>query len=215
MELNNKVKELEDELKVLKAEIRNVLLDIREVILEKNNPLAEEHESAFIRMDLNTTARAMAAEAAGREAAKAVDDAAKSDDEKADEEEPKDEQPKDEEKPKGKGLRKGKESKESETTEPEAPVDTPLDPAEIPLMFRAPAAAPTAALGLATWVVDAMKALGPHQLDRVIAIHRLCGNLPPNVSEALTHLQELIRTSEGEEPPWLDALQELDKIASP
>jgi hypothetical protein len=60
-----------------------------------------------------------------------------------------------------------------------------------------------------------MKALGPHQLDRVIAIHRLCGNLPPNVSEALTHLQELIRTSEGEEPPWLDALQELDKIASP
>jgi chemotaxis protein histidine kinase CheA len=221
MELNNKVKELEDELKVLKAEIRNVLLDIREVILEKHNPLAEEHESAFIRMDLNTTARAMAAEAAGREAAKAVDEAEskaddeKADKEKADEEEPKEEKPKDEEKPKGKGLRKGKGSKESEKTEPETPVVAPLDPAEIPLMFRAPAAAPTPALGLATWVVDAMKALGPHQLDRVIAIHRLCGNLPPNVSEALTHLQELIRTSEGEEPPWLDALQELDKIASP
>lgn len=213
MELNNKVKELEDELKVLKAEIRNVLLDIREVILEKNNPLAEkEHESAFIRMDLNTTARAMAAEAAGREAGKAVEEADKADDEKA---EAKKEEAKDEEKPKGKGLRKGKESKESEKTEPEAPVDAPLDPAEIPLMFRTPAAAPTPALGLATWVVDAMKALGPHQLDRVIAIHRLCGNLPPNVSEALSHLQELIRTSEGEEPPWLGALQELDKIASP
>ncbi len=211
MELNNKVKELEDELKVLKAEIRNVLLDIREVILEKHNPLAEqEHESAFIRMDLNTTARAMAAEAAGREAGKAVEEAGK-----ADEEEPKEEKPKDEEKPKGKGLRKGTGSKESEKTEPETPVVAPLDPAEIPLMFRAPAAAPTPALGLATWVVDAMKALGPHQLDRVIAIHRLCGNLPPNVSEALTHLQELIRTSEGDEPPWLDALQELDKIASP
>jgi hypothetical protein len=207
MELNNKVKELEDELKVLKAEIRNVLLDIREVILEKHNPLAEEHESAFIRMDLNTTARAMAAEAAGREAAKAVDEAGKADGEEADEE-----KPKEEEKPKGKG--KGKGSKEAPKAEPEVPVDAPLEPAEIPPMYRAYTSGPASALGLATWVIDAMKAIGPHQLDRVIAIQRLCGNLPPNVSEALSHLQELIRTSEGEEPPWLGALQDLDKLAS-
>jgi len=205
MELNNKVKELEDELKVLKAEIHNVLLDIREVILDKSNPLSEEeHESAFIRMDLNTTARAMAAEAAGREAGRAVEEATKAEEEKRGEE-----QPKEEEKPKGKG--KGKGSKEAPKTEP---ADAPLEPAEIPPMFRASAAAPASALGLATWVVDTMKALGPHQLDRVIAIHRLCGNLPPNVSEALSHLQELIRTSEGEEPPWLRALQDLDKVAS-
>jgi chemotaxis protein histidine kinase CheA len=210
MELNNKVKELEDELKVLKAEIHNVLLDIREVILEKHNPLAEEHESAFIRMDLNTTARAMAAEAAGREAAKATEEAGKADGEKAEEEKPKEEEPKEEEKPKG----KGKGSKETPKTEPEAPVDAPLELAEIPPMYRASASGTASALGLATWVVDATKAIGPHQLDRVIAIHRLCGNLPPNVSEALTHLQELIRTSEGEEPPWLDALQDLDKLAS-
>ena len=216
MELNNKVKELEDELKILKAEIHNVLLDIREVILDKSNPLSEEHESAFIRMDLNTTARAMAAEAAGREVGRAVEEAAKVEEEKRGEE-----KPKEEEKPedqgtsatagKGKGSRKGKGSKDAPKTEP---ADAPLEPAEIPPMFRASAAAPASALGLATWVVDTMKALGPHQLDRVIAIHRLCGNLPPNVSEALSHLQELIRTSEGEEPPWLRALQDLDKVAS-
>lgn len=210
MELNTKVKELEDELKVLKAEIRNVLLDIREVILEKHNPLSEEHESAFIRMDLNTTARAMAAEAAAREVARTADDAAKAEDEKADEEMPKEEQPKEEEKPKG----KGKGSKEDPKNEPEESVGAPVELAEIPSMYRARAAAPASALGLATWVVDAVKVIGPHQLDRVIAIHRLCGNLPPNVSEALTHLQELIRTSEGEEPPWLSALQDLDKLAS-
>jgi hypothetical protein len=212
MELNNKVKELEDELKVLKAEIRNVLLDIREVILEKHNPLAEEHESAFVRMDLNTTTRAMAAEAAAREVAKTVDEAGKADGEKADEEKPKDEQPKKEEKPKGKG--KGKGSKEAPKAEPEVPVDARLEPAEIPPMYRAYTSGPASALGLATWVVEAMKAIGPHRLDRVIAIQRLCGNLPPNVSEALSHLQELIRTSEGEEPPWLGALQDLDKLAS-
>jgi hypothetical protein len=223
MELNNKVKELEDELKVLKAEIRNVLLDIREVILDKSNPLAEEHESAFLRMDLNTTSRAMAAEAAAHQASLAMEEAAKHDNAAADDatqtdEEAKaeetEEEKKGEEKPedqdtsansrKGKGSRKGKEPK----------ADEPLDPAEIPAMFRAPAVPPAGALVLATWVVDAMKALGPHQLDRVIAIHRLCGNLPPNISEALTHLQELIRTSEGEEPPWLDALQGLDKLVS-
>jgi hypothetical protein len=73
MELSTKVKELEDELKVLKAEIRNVLLDIREVILDGTNPLAEHQEPAYLRMDLNTTARALAAEEATRAAREAVE----------------------------------------------------------------------------------------------------------------------------------------------
>jgi outer membrane biosynthesis protein TonB len=90
VEVDAKVKELEDEVKVLKAEIRNVLLDIREAILENTNPLSEQ-EPAYLRMDLNTTARALAAE----EAARAMRDAA--------------EQP------------KGNEPTESEAEEPEAP----------------------------------------------------------------------------------------------
>src|SRR3972149_5765970 len=73
MEVNAKLKELEEEFKVLKAEIRNVLLDIREVILDRTNPLGEEHESAHLTLDLNTTARAMAAEAAAHEAFEAND----------------------------------------------------------------------------------------------------------------------------------------------
>ena len=67
MEVDAKVKELEDEVKVLKAEIRNVLLDIREAILDNTNPLSEQ-EPAYLRMDLNTTARAMAADEAARAA---------------------------------------------------------------------------------------------------------------------------------------------------
>lgn len=79
MEVNTKIKEIEDEIKVLKAEIRNVLLDIREVILERTNPLDEGHETQTIRMDLRTTASAMAAEAAAHEGRNAQDaaDAAK------------------------------------------------------------------------------------------------------------------------------------------
>lgn len=73
MEVNTKLKEMEEEIKVLKAEIRNVLLDIREVILERTNPLDEGHETATIRMDLRTTAQAMAAEATAHEARAAQD----------------------------------------------------------------------------------------------------------------------------------------------
>lgn len=68
MEVNTKLKEMEEEIKVLKAEIRNVLLDIREVILERTNPLDEGGETQTIRMDLRTTAQAMASEAAAHEA---------------------------------------------------------------------------------------------------------------------------------------------------
>ncbi len=95
MELSTKVKELEDELKVLKAEIRNVLLDIREVILNGSNPLAEHQEPTYLRMDLNTTARAMAAEEATRAAREAMEQVRGQED-KA--EEPKAEEPLEEEK---------------------------------------------------------------------------------------------------------------------
>ena len=74
MEVNAKLKEMEEEIKVLKAEIRNVLLDIREVILERTNPL-EEGQAQMIRMDLRTTASAVAAEAAAHEARNAMDGA--------------------------------------------------------------------------------------------------------------------------------------------
>jgi hypothetical protein len=108
MELSTKVKELEDELKVLKAEIRNVLLDIREVILDGANPLAEHQEPAYLRMDLNTTARAMAAEEAARAAREAMEQVGGKED-KA--EEPKAEEPLEEE--------KAEEEIESEAEEPE------------------------------------------------------------------------------------------------
>jgi flagellar biosynthesis GTPase FlhF len=106
VEVNAKVKELEDEVKVLKAEIRNVLLDIREAILENTNPLTEQ-EPAYLRMDLTTTARTVAAEEATRAARDAIDQA-KAEEPKA--EEPKAEEPKAEE----------PEAEEPEAEEPEA-----------------------------------------------------------------------------------------------
>jgi outer membrane biosynthesis protein TonB len=97
VEVNAKVKELEDEVKVLKAEIRNILLEIREAILENTNPLTEQ-EPAYLRMDLTTTARSLAAEEATRAARDAIDQA-KAEEPKAEEpepEEPKAEEPKEE-----------------------------------------------------------------------------------------------------------------------
>jgi flagellar biosynthesis GTPase FlhF len=111
VEVNAKVKELEDEVKVLKAEIRNVLLDIREAILENTNPLTEQ-EPAYLRMDLTTTARTVAAEEATRAARDAIDQA-KAKEPKAEEpkaEEPKAEEPKAEE----------PEAEEPKAEEPEA-----------------------------------------------------------------------------------------------
>ncbi|KPK46942.1 MAG: hypothetical protein AMJ77_04690 [Dehalococcoidia bacterium SM23_28_2] len=98
MELSTKVKELEDELKVLKAEIRNVLLDIREVILDGSNPLADQQEPAYLRMDLTTTARTMAAEEAARAARDALEQAKGQQDTEDKAEEPKAEEAREEEK---------------------------------------------------------------------------------------------------------------------
>jgi hypothetical protein len=187
VEVNAKVKELEDEVKVLKAEIRNVLLDIREAILDNTNPLAEQ-EPAYLRMDLTTTARSMAAEEATRAARDAMEQA------------------------------RAEQPTESEPVEPETDGDggLPPKPTQIPSAAYLASLLPTGANGgLAAWVTEAMAAIGPQDLERVIAIHRLWGSLPPNISYALAHLQRLIRSSPKEaDPPWLKTMRDLERLAS-
>jgi len=234
MELNSKVKELEDELKILKAEIRNVLLDIREVILDRTNPISDEHQSAFIRIDLNTTARAMAAEAGAREAMHAADEAnAMPDRDRGSDAEVSHDTESgggdaDENTPTDAGGPAGAAAVEAQSTEaPEQPskgkgrkgrrlaegtsetADNVVEPTEIPAMFRASA---SSAVSLASWVTKASHEIGAQQVDRVITIHRLCGTISPNVSEALAHVQELIRSSDEEQPAWLGALRDLESL---
>jgi flagellar biosynthesis GTPase FlhF len=117
VEVNAKVKELEDEVKVLKAEIRNVLLDIREAILENTNPLSEQ-EPAYLRMDLTTTARAMAAEEATRAARNAIDQAKSEEDTEDKPEEPEAVAPPEEEQEAEEAT--AEEPTEDESEEPEA-----------------------------------------------------------------------------------------------
>ncbi len=268
MDVNTKVKELEDELKVLKTEIRNVLLDVREVILDRANPLSEQ-EPAYLRVDLNTTAQAIAAEeatrvagdvaeGAGRRAkAKAAPEAvpaAEQDEDllqQAEEPEasdafdplPEEEVPEAEtqgvEEPQAEEdvpaeEEAGDDPAENELeegpgdegfAEPDLPkVESPpkserlyqakLGPAEVSDAYRfyPPVAVGTGSL--AVWVAEAMAAIGPQQLDRVITIHRLWGYLPPNISQALAHLQELIRGSHEMEPPWLKIMQDMEGLSS-
>ena len=227
MEVNDKISELEDELKLLKAEIRNVLLDIREVVLERRNPLAEEHESAFIRMDLNTTARAMAAEAAAHEAVKASDlapaESADADEESAADEEPAPEpvanQPQDAPEPEApvdpapppaQAVEIARETLTATAVETEAPMDSP----EIPQMFMADLAPLSGNGSLADWVSQAIDNVGVEDLRRVITMFRLWGNVPPNISRALAHLQELLASTNEPRPAWLRVLQDLDRLAS-
>ena len=244
MEVDAKVKELEDEVKVLKAEIRNVLLDIREAILDNTNPLSEQ-EPAYLRMDLTTTARSMAAEEATRAARDAMDQA-RAEQSKAEEpeaEEPAETPPEDEveeeatdeepaeselEEPEADAADQAESEEETEVKpeEPEASGDGDLaakdkesleaavrrmrlPPMQLAYML------PTGAIGgLAAWVTEAMDAIGPEDLERVITIHRLWGSLPPNISYALAHLQRLIRSSQKAEPPWLKVMQDMEKLAS-
>jgi hypothetical protein len=256
MDVNTKVKELEDELKVLKTEIRNVLLDVREVILDRANPLSEQ-EPAYLRVDLKTTAQAIAAEEAARSAADSAEEAAraaaKAAEQKKAEEHPKEELEQPEEPEESDTLAPlsedegeaeeqptGEESTEDETTaqaedELEEPDDTaepePSPEEETPRKRkRRPQAGPELAeisaayalyppltvgtVSLAAWVAQAMAAIGPQQLDRVITIHRLWGCLPPNISQALAHLQELIRCSQEVEPPWLKIMQDMERLSS-
>lgn len=237
MEVNAKVKELEDELKLLKAEIRNVLLDIREVILERTNPLGEEHESAFIRMDLNTTARAMAAEAATHEAAKAAEEAAAEaaraqEDDSAEGEETAEAEfrayagPPAETHQEESDLEAG-EAEDAGEPPPKVIRRDPrqlilesegaMEPAtNIPPMYQAATSLPPLSGNgsLSAWVTEAMDTIGPENLERVIAMERLWGALPPNISRALAYLQELLQQSQEARPPWLKVMQDLDRLAS-
>jgi hypothetical protein len=249
MDVNTKVKELEDELKVLKTEIRNVLLDVREVILERANPLSEQ-EPAYLRVDLKTTAQAIAAEEAARSAAESAEAAARAAAKKAEEtkteEQPEDEleQPQEPDDSDGDGLpvEDELETEDQETgdepvqpeppEEPEEdslpepppkaevprkrkkPPDAGAEPAEIPPAYRVYLPLAVGTGSLAAWVAEAMATIGPQQLDRVITIHRLWGCLPPNIGQALAHLQELIRCSEEAEPAWLKIMQDMERLSS-
>ncbi len=66
---------------------------------------------------------------------------------------------------------------------------------------------------MVAWVMKALDRLGPRQVEHLLAMYRLLKPLPPNVGRALGHLQELVRTSEGPAPSWLQALKELDQLA--
>jgi len=131
VEVNAKVKELEDEVKVLKAEIRNVLLEIREAILENTNPLTEQ-EPAYLRMDLTTTARTMAAEEATRAARDAIDQA-KAEEPKAEEpevEEPEVEEPEVEEPEEDAAELPPEEEEATEQPEDQEPTEDKLEEPE-------------------------------------------------------------------------------------
>jgi len=236
VEVNAKVKELEDEVKVLKAEIRNVLLDIREAILENTNPLSEQ-EPAYLRMDLNTTARAMAAEEVTRAAREALQQARGEEPTEDKPEEPEAEEPtEDEPEPAASAELAPEEEEAAEQVEGEEPTeDEPEEPETsgngrpsakgtappeaqfgrtLPPMGLAYMLPTGAVGGLAAWVTEAMATIGPQDLERVITIHRLWGSLPPNISYALAHLQRLIRSSQQADPAWLKVMQDMEKLAS-
>lgn len=256
MEVDSKIKELEDEFKVLKAEIRNVLLDIRETILERTNPLAEEHETAFIRMDLNTTARAMASEAAAKEMSKLADDATAQPvaQESAPAKPAAEAAPIDEEPAMPEGVHvvtaEDLEAETLDTPEEEAAAvsvesssaeeavqvepqpapkvvkrqlpptnnfdlepDSPL-PTAIPQMYQSNMLPLSGTITISEWLTEALSTVGPKELERIIAIHRLWGNMPPNISRALAYLQELLSSSEENDPPWLKVMQDLDRLAA-
>ena len=243
MDVNDKVTALEDELKLLKAEIRNVLLDIREVVLERKNPLGEEKESAHITLDVNTTARTMASEAAAGEARKAsealasppaaapepaVDDqpasAAEAPEEPVvvvDPEPDVSDEPTAEARPAAPQQYEIDETGEESWPEDEDSAavaavgpDMADDTTEIPDMFMADLQPLSGDGSLADWVTNAIDTVGVDELKRVITMFRLWGNVPPNINRALAHLQELLASSNEPQPAWLVVLQDLDSLAS-
>jgi len=92
--------------------------------------------------------------------------------------------------------------------------DAGLEPTEIPPVYRAYLPLAVGTGSLAAWVAEAMATIGPEQLDRVITVHRLWGCLPPNIGQALAHLQELIRCSHEAEPAWLKIMQDMERLSS-
>ena len=232
VDADTKVKELEEEFKILKAEIRNVLLDIRENILENNNPLRDDQKGAFIRMDLNTTAQTMASNAATQAASDAIHasqesaahEAAQRPQPTAEpapapvEEEPAAEAPSTEvsdnmdagaaddtpEQPAPKVIKK--------KSRPVMPEPNGTLPAEIPEMYRVHGSLEDVPR-LSEWLGTALATVGPRELERVIAIERLWGNLPPNVMRALSYVLDLLKETEDADPPWLRVMRDLDRLS--
>ena len=120
-------------------------------------------------------------------------------------------------------LEPPEEAEDGDLAEPPPEAETPSkgrrpriaaqEPAEMPPAYFAYPPL-TIGMSLAAWVAEAMAAIGPQQLDRVITIHRLRGCLHPNISQALAHLQELIRCSQEAEPPWLKIMQDMERLSS-
>ena len=92
--------------------------------------------------------------------------------------------------------------------------DVAAEEPDIPDMFMADLAPLSGDGSLADWVTSAIDDVGVEDLRRVISMFRLWGNVPPNISRALAHLQELLTSSDDPRPPWLKVLQDLDKLAS-
>ncbi len=252
MDADTKVKELEEEFKILKAEIKNVLLDIREVILENNNPLGDDHQGAFIRMDLNTTAQALAAGEMAHEAAKASGQDGRPG-------EPAAAPPPDHPGVKtisAAELENADAEDDSPETAPEVTSESPAEPEaeptsadgpetpdaeepaprvvkrnyrenampelednptmEIPPMYRASPHSLDMTPLLSEWLSDALAGVGSRELERIIAIERLWGNLPPNISRALAYLQDLLRETADDdaEPAWLRLMRDLDRLSA-
>ena len=238
MEVDTRLQEMEEEIKVLKAEIRNVLLDIREVILERTNPLGDVPETATIRMDLHTTASAMAAEAASHEARAAMNAAEQQhvaaepedepeiaplprfetepvgltplpEDEDAEPEEP-------EEAPPPKVIRRDPRELKmlAEEKDKQQTYERATERVEIPPAYRVEFAPLSGNGSISDWLTEALEVVGPQGLSRIIAVHRSWGHLPPNLSRALAYIQEMLDETEDSNPAWLRVMRRLDELAS-
>ena len=236
MDADTKVKELEEEFKILKAEIRNVLLDIRENILENNNPLGDDQKGAFIRMDLNTTAQTMASNAVTQAANDAVHNTQQPQPEVESaipapvatatipaaelvDEEPSAPEAPPAAAPDTSGL--GDADPKPDQDAPKVikkefrsvmPEPNETITAEIPEMYRVSGSLEDVPR-LSDWLGTALATVGPRELERVIAIERLWGNLPPNVMRALSYVLDLLKETEDAEPPWLHVMRDLDRLS--
>jgi hypothetical protein len=175
----------------------------------------------------------MAAEAAGREAGKVMDEAEHAaehdadashvdesdagllvaDDEESPGEPGLDSEEEDQHPPKviqrdPRELKLLAEEREHETEVP------PMYRAEVPAAYRAELPPISGNSSLSAWLTESLELVGPAELRRIISIHLAWGNLPPNINRALLHVQDLLEETEGAQPAWLRVMQDLDRIAA-
>ncbi len=62
------------------------------------------------------------------------------------------------------------------------------------------------------WLIKAIDALGLRRVEQLLNVYRLLKPLPPNVGKAIGYLQDLMRSADGTDRAWLDALRELEEI---